>query len=71
MHTVQLKIDNSIYDNVMFFLNTLKFKGLEITEKQILEQENSKLDAFYDGLGSVNGLFKDKSIQSIKANMDE
>ena len=32
MHTVQLKIDNSIYHNVMFLLNNLKLKGLEIKE---------------------------------------
>lgn len=32
MHTVQLKIDNSIYDNVMFLLKNLKLKGLEIQE---------------------------------------
>jgi hypothetical protein len=30
MHTVQLKIDNSIYDNVMFFLRNLNLKGLKI-----------------------------------------
>jgi energy-coupling factor transporter ATP-binding protein EcfA2 len=29
---VQLKIDNSIYDNVMFLLKNLKLKGLEIQE---------------------------------------
>ena len=32
MHTVQLKIDNSIYHNVMFLLNNLNLKGLEIKE---------------------------------------
>ena len=50
MHIVQLKIDNSIYDNVMFFLDTLKSKGLEIqednrqslTKKQQIKQLLSK-----------------------------
>ena len=32
MRTVQLKIDNSIYHNVMFLLNNLKLEGLEIKE---------------------------------------
>ena len=32
MHTVQLKIDDSIYHNVMFLLNNLKVEGLEIKE---------------------------------------
>lgn len=37
MHTVQLKIDNNIYHNVMFLLNNLKLKGLEIKEdKQVI-----------------------------------
>ena len=71
MHIVQLKIDNNIFDNVMFFLNSLKIKGLEISEKSTIEDKNSKLEAFYNGAGCVDGLFKDKSIQSIKANMDE
>ena len=33
MHIVQLKIDNSIYSNVMFLLNNLSLKGLEIKEE--------------------------------------
>ena len=32
MHIVELKIDNSIYDNIMFLLKNLKSKGLEIKE---------------------------------------
>ena len=38
MHTVQLKIDNSIYHNIMFLLNNLNLKGLEIKEenKQVM-----------------------------------
>jgi len=33
VHIVQLKIDNSIYSNVMFLLNNLSLKGLEIKEE--------------------------------------
>ena len=36
MHIVQLKIDNSIYHNVMFLLNNLKLKGLEIQEDKVV-----------------------------------
>ncbi len=39
MHTIQLKIDNSIYDKIMFFLDSLKHKGIEITETQTLDDE--------------------------------
>jgi len=33
MHTVQLKIEDSIYKNVMFLLNNLKLKGFNIKEE--------------------------------------
>jgi len=36
MQIVQLKIDNSIYHNVMFLLNNLKLKGLEIQEDKVV-----------------------------------
>ena len=55
MHTVQLKIDNSIYHNVMFLLNNLKLKGLHINEtKEVTKKINSldfskyKVEAFKD-----------------------
>ena len=42
MHTVQLKIDNSIYHNIMFLLNNLNLKGLEIKEtKEVVKKINS------------------------------
>jgi len=44
MHTVQLKIDNSIYNNVMFLLNNLKLKGLEIKEENVSEDKLDSLD---------------------------
>ncbi len=70
MHTIQLKIDNSIYDKIMFFLDSLKHKGIEITETQTLD-DDKKLNSFYAIDGCVDGLFENKSIQSIKANMHE
>lgn len=35
MPTVKLKVDNSIYHNVMFLLENLKNYGLEIDNKKI------------------------------------
>lgn len=32
MHTVKLKVDNSIYNHVMFLLENLKIDSLEIEE---------------------------------------
>lgn len=45
MHTVQLKLDDSIYSNVMFLLNNLNLKGLEIKEKfDDKEKEHTNID---------------------------
>ncbi len=44
MHTVQLKIDNSIYHNVMFLLNNLNLKGLEIKEDNSREDKIDSLN---------------------------
>ncbi|MGD9625937.1 MAG: hypothetical protein AB7U51_14915 [Arcobacter sp.] len=35
MHTVKLKIDDSIYKNIMFVLSNLKVNGLEIEEEKV------------------------------------
>ncbi|HIP29709.1 MAG TPA: hypothetical protein EYG83_02730 [Sulfurospirillum arcachonense] len=58
MHTVQLKIDNSIYDNVMFLLKNLQLQGLEIKEEKndikdikdnfIIDFSTYKIDSFKD-----------------------
>lgn len=40
MHTVQLKIDDSIYNNIMFLLRNLNLKGLEI----LSDDEDLKYD---------------------------
>ncbi|MEA3383858.1 MAG: hypothetical protein U9Q20_04160 [Campylobacterota bacterium] len=42
MHTVQLKLDDSIYENVMFLLNNLNLKGMRIEEKTNIDSLDSK-----------------------------
>ncbi len=54
MHTVQLKLDDSIYGNVMFLLNNLDLKGLEIKEIKLEHKQNNK--------DKINKLFKSKKI---------
>jgi len=34
MHTVKLRIEDDIYQNIMFFLNNLNLKGLEVIENK-------------------------------------
>ena len=43
MHTVKLKIDNSIYENIMFLLKNLNLEGLKI--------ESDKEELIYDENG--------------------
>lgn len=49
MHTVKLKIEDDIYQNIMFLLNNLNLKGLEIKE-----ENNTKY--------KMQQLFKEKKI---------
>ncbi len=44
MHTVQLKIDDNIYNNVMFLLNNLNLKGLVIEEQKSISDIDDKND---------------------------
>ena len=43
MRTITIKVDESIYDNVMFFLKNLKDKGIIIEEKNSQAKEIKKL----------------------------
>ncbi len=45
MHTIKLKIDNNIYDHVMFVLNSLKQKGIQITEQHTQTKPNNGSDS--------------------------
>ncbi len=42
MHTVKLKIEDDIYQNIMFLLNNLDLKGLEIKEEKVENSTNTK-----------------------------
>ncbi len=44
MHTIELKIDNNIYEHVMFVLNSLKQKGIQITEQHTQTKANNSSD---------------------------
>jgi len=52
MHTVKLEIEDDIYQNIMFLLNNLNLKGLEIKE-----EENNKNTKY-----KMQQLFKEKKI---------
>lgn len=61
MHIVKLKIEDDIYQNMMFLLKSLNLKGLEIKEEVGL-QKNTK--------ETISNLFKTKKITAF-ANIDD
>ena len=56
MHTVKLKMEDSIYSNIMFILKNLRLKGLEIEE--IYENKSTK--------AKMKELFQNKKIDTFK-----
>ncbi len=61
MHRVELKIEDNIYQNVMFLLNNLNLKGLVINEKK---DESKSVKQ------SIQQLFKSKDIKLFN-NIDD
>ena len=59
MHTVQLKMEDNIYQNIMFFLKNLHVKGLEIEE--IIEKESLKTTKT-----DIKALFANKKVEAFK-----
>ena len=54
MHTIKLKIEDNIYKNIMFILQNLQLKGLEIEE--IYEKTSTKT--------KVKELFSTKNVDT-------
>ena len=53
MHTIKLNVQDSIYSHIMFLLNSLNQKELEIIEDKVVKTESLdfseyKVDAFRD-----------------------
>ena len=61
MHRVELQIQDSVYEHVMFLLKSLDSKGLNITEYKT-DNKNNK----YDILERSAGILADQNIDPIK-----
>lgn len=60
MHTIKLKIEDNIYKNIMFVLQNLKVKGLEIEEiDEKPSPKNTRL--------KIKKLFENKKIEAFKS----
>ena len=59
MHTIKLKMEDNIYKNIMFILQNLQLKGLEIEE--IYENESAKTTKT-----KIQELFSNKKVDAFK-----
>ncbi len=61
MHTIELQVQDSVYEHVMFLLRSLDSKGLNFTEYKT-NNKNSK----YDILEKSAGILADQNIDPLK-----
>jgi len=40
MHTIKLRVEDSIYEHILFLLNSLKPKGVAIEQDEVKEDNN-------------------------------
>ena len=51
MHTIKLKVQDSIYSHIMFLLNSLNSKEFEIVENKIVDiEKKDKFDTIFDAV---------------------
>lgn len=63
MQTIKLRVDDQIYENIMFLLKNLKHSGLEILE-------NSKKHSVKTNKDQIKKLFESKDIE-LFASIDD
>ncbi|NWF66932.1 MAG: hypothetical protein HXX81_05640 [Campylobacterales bacterium] len=56
MHVIRLKVEDNIYQNIMFLLSNLNVKGLQIDEITTSKQQKSE----------IKKLFQNKKIELFK-----
>lgn len=72
MHTIKLNVQDSIYSHIMFFLNNLNTRELEIIEDKNIESvsklenyENSEIKAFSNHSANLIDEWKDQGEDEI------
>ncbi len=59
MHTLQLKVQNSIYEHLMFLLKSINSKELEIVEDKIIKTSSKdNFDSLFDAISIDTRNFK-------------
>lgn len=72
MHSIKLNVQDSIYNHIMFLLNSLNTKDLEIVEDKTIEStkdthcsENSEINAFSNHSANLIDEWKDDTEDEI------
>ena len=72
MHSIKLNVQDSIYSHIMFLLNNLNTRDLEIVEDKTIESiseikynENSEINAFSNHSANLIDEWKDESEDEI------
>jgi len=72
MHSIKLNVQDSIYNHIMFFLNSLNTKELEIVEDKNIDcvskidpHENLEIDAFSNHSANLIDEWKDEGEDSV------
>ncbi len=66
MHTIKLNVQDSIYSHIMFLLQNLNTKELEIVEDKVVQKvDNDKIDLVFD---KINLDMKDFKFDREEAN---
>ena len=63
MHTIKLKVQDSVYSHIMYLLKSLNQKEIEIIEDKALNQEQNTKQAIKD-------LFEKKNVRLFNAIKD-
>jgi len=67
MHSLKLNVQDSIYDHIMFLLNNLNTKDLEIVEDKVILDDWSDLEVEIDK--GLNSGISDKTHEEIMLDL--
>ncbi|MDD4855873.1 MAG: hypothetical protein PHQ22_00770 [Sulfuricurvum sp.] len=66
MHTLTLKVHDSVLDKIIYFLNSLPKYEVEIIEDKVVGEKNIKVSKTQDIFQKTSGLISDRNIDPIE-----
>ena len=65
MHTLTLKVQDSVVDKIIYFLSNLPKYEVEIVEDKIINEKDEETSREQDIFAKTSGLLSDKNIDPI------